>query len=125
MTQKQAVIETLKHFAANTAVGVLNFMLGFGIALMIGAFIPVNIPIDSLTELIKFASVVGAGSGLVGSALAVESDGSHFKATRVLSFIRDNVYPPERNNGAKYNISSYCGLSIHRKKSWQDYIMYF
>jgi len=124
MCQKKAVIEYLKHFAANMAVGILNFFLGFGIALIIGAVIPVQVPIDSLWQLIRFSFVIGVGSGIVGSVLAVESNGK-FKATKVIDFIRDEVYPEERNNGASYTLIRSWNLTIHRKKSWQDYILYF
>lgn len=124
MCSKEAVIEYLKHFAANAAAGILHGLIGFSIALIIGAFIPVQIPVNTLTDLTKFAGVVGTGAGVLGSVLAVESDGSTFKAGRVVRFVRNTAYPSERDNGGKHAISTRLGLYITSKKAWQDYIFY-
>lgn len=125
MTEKEAVREYLKHFTANAAAGILHGLIGFSVALIIGAFIPVQIPINSLQSLIYFSLTIGAGAGILGSILAVESTNEdNFKATRVLKFIRNAFYPSERNNGNQYTISDTFNLTIHRKKSWQDYIFY-
>lgn len=125
MCTKEAIYEWAKHFTANLAAGMLHGLIGFSIALILGAFIPVQIPIDSLQQLLTFALTVGAGAGVLGSVLAVETDGSKFKATRVIEFIRRAAYPSSRNNGSTHTLSSRLGLVIHKKKSWQDYIFYF
>lgn len=122
--QKQAALEYCKHFTANMAAGIMHGLIGFSIALIIAAFIPVQIPVQTFKQLVSFAFTVGVGSGILGSVLAVESDGSTFKANRVVTFVRDAVYPSERNNGASYTISPSLGLYINKKKSWQDYIFY-
>lgn len=124
MCQKQAIYEWAKHFTANVAAGILHGLIGFSIALIIGAFIPVQIPINTYYDLMYFALTVGTGAGVLGSVLAVESEGDKFKATRVLRFVRTAAYPEYRNNGASYTISHGLGLVIHRKKAWQDYIFY-
>jgi len=124
MTQAGAIKEWLKHFAANAVAGILHGLIGFGVALVLASFVPVQIPINSFQQLIHFALTVSAGSVILGSVLAVESDGSTFKANRVFHFVREAVYPSDRNNGSRYTISTSFGLSIASKKSWQDYIFY-
>jgi len=124
MAQKEAVIETLKHFGANLVAGILHSLIGFSISLIIGAFIPVQVPINTIQQLIGFAGAVGLGSGILGAVLAVENEGDDFQATRVLRFVREAVYPSSRNNGSKYTLSTSLGWTIHRKKAWQDYIFY-
>lgn len=125
MCSRKAFKEWLKHFTANAIAGVFHGLIGFSVALIIGAFIPVQIPIESMQQLIGFALTVGAGSGILGATLAVESeDEDKFKAGRVIKFIREAVYPTSRNNGARYTISGRYGLSIPSKKSWHDYILY-
>jgi len=120
MTQAGAIKEWLKHFAANAIAGILHGLIGFGIALVLASFVPVQIPINSFQQLIHFALTVGAGAGILGSVLAV----STFKANRVLHFVREAVYPSDRNNGSRYTVSTSMGLSIPSKKAWQDYIFY-
>jgi len=124
MCERNALKEWLKHFAANTVAGILHGLIGFSIALILGAFIPVQIPINTFQQLLGFALTVGAGAGVLGSVLAVESDGSDFKATRVIKFVRRAAYPSSRNNGSRYNVSTRLGWTIPSKKSWQDYIFY-
>lgn len=124
MCEKGAVIEYLKHFAANLLAGIMHGLIGFSIALIIASFIPVQIPVNNFTDLILFSFTVGAGSGILGSILAVEKGGGDFKAGRVLKFVRKAAYPENRSNGKAYTISRRFNLSIHRKKSWQDYIFY-
>ena len=125
MCTKKAVKEYLKHFAANAAAGMMHGLIGFSAALIIAAFIPVQIPVNTLYDLVGFAGTVGLGAGILGSVLAVESDGSTFKATRVITFIREAAYPSDRDNGGKHVVSQHLGLYISSKKSWQDYIFYF
>jgi len=125
MTEKKAVIEYLKHFAANAAAGILHGLIGFSVALILGAFIPVQVPVNSLHSLIMFSLTVGAGAGVLGSVLAIDSENdTHFKATRVIKFVKDSFYPSERKNGSQYTVSDTFNLTISRKKSWQDYIFY-
>jgi len=122
MCEKEAVIELAKHFGANLVAGILHALIGFSIALIAGAFIPVQIPINSLNALLGFASTVGLGAGLLGMVLAVENDSSEFKATRVFRFVREAVYPESRRNGSQHRI--FGGLMISSKLSWQDYVLY-
>jgi len=124
MAEKKAVIEACKHFGANLVAGILHSLIGFSISLIIAAFIPVQIPINSMQQLLGFAGAVGIGSGILGAVLAVENNGEDFQATRVLKFVRGAFYPSDRNNGGEYTISSSLGLTIHSKKAWQDYIFY-
>lgn len=124
MCQTGAIKEWFKHFAANLVAGALHSLIGFSVALIIGAFIPVQIPIETFRHLLTFAATVGVGSGILGSVLAVESDGDQFQATRVLKFVREAFYPSDRNNGRRYTISTRFGLSIASKKGWQDYVFY-
>jgi len=124
MCERGAVKEYLIHFTANLLAGIMHGLIGFSIALIIGSFIPVQIPINNFTDLMLFSFTVGAGAGILGSVLAVESGGEQFKAGRVIRFVRNAAYPKDRNNGRAYTISRRFNLSIHRKKSWQDYIFY-
>jgi len=122
MCEKEAVIELAKHFGANLVAGILHALIGFSIALIAGAFIPVQIPINSLNALLGFAATVGLGAGLLGMVLAVEDDGDEFKATRVLKFVKQAAYPESRRNGSQHQI--YGRLMISSKLSWQDYVLY-